>query len=71
MRKFIDEFHRVFGSCDELDGFISADGWPESFRYDEKKAVQVLAAFPDGHGETESGDAEVCAALEAACALLN
>lgn len=70
MRKFIDEFHRVFGSCDELDGFISADGWPESFRYDEEKAICVLATFHDGYGETEMGDAEVCVALEDAGALI-
>ena len=71
MQKLIGEFRRVFGSCDELDGFVSADGWPESFRYDEEKAIRVLATFPDGYGETETGDAEVCSALEDAGALLN
>ena len=35
-------------------------------RYDEGKAAAVLAAFPPMYGVTETGDADVCAALDAA-----
>lgn len=69
---FEAEFRRVFGSCNVAFGgnvafgAVFADGWPEPVRYDAAKALPVLARFDDGHGATEKGDAEVCAALEAA-----
>lgn len=67
----VTEFRRVFGECYvHDDGGLFAADWPESVRYDEDKAVPVLARFDDGHGATEKGDAEVCRALEAAGAVI-
>lgn len=64
---FEDEFYRVFGSIYiDDEGRVRAEGWPEYVRYDEGKAAAVLAKFEYRHGEDEYGDAEVCAALEAA-----
>ncbi len=61
---FYDEFRRVFGSCNvELDGRVWADGWPDPYLYQEETATEVLRRFPDGHGMTEAGDAEVCGVL--------
>lgn len=67
---FEAEFRRVFGSCNVAFGAVFADGWPEPVRYDFGKGAEVLVRFDDGHGATEKGDAEVCAALEAAGAVL-
>ena len=64
---FEDEFYRVFGSLYVTDdGRVRAEGWPECVRYDEEAAAAVLAVFPARYGITETGDAEVCAALDAA-----
>ena len=71
MSDFTSEFARVFGSVNVDGDGVFADGWPEPVRYDEDKALPVLAGFDDGHGATERGDAEVCAALEAAGAVLS
>lgn len=75
--KFQSEFKRVFGSCNTYGGSCGidlayfADEWLEPITYDEDKASAVLARFGDGHGVTEKGDAEVCAALEAAGAVVS
>jgi len=64
---FAEEFYRVFGSIYIDDaGQVRAEGWPDYVRYDEGKATAVLAAFPPMYGVTETGDADVCAALDAA-----
>lgn len=64
---FEDEFYRVFGSIYiDDEGRVRAEGWPEYVRYDEEAAAAVLAKFEYRHGITETGDAEVCAALDAA-----
>ena len=64
---FAEEFYRVFGSIYiDDEGRVRAEGWPECVRYDEGKAAAVLAKFEYRYGTTEEGDAEVCAALEAA-----
>ena len=71
---FEAEFRRVFGSIEVADGggltYYSAEGWPEPVLYDFGKGAEVLARFADGHGATERGDSEVCAALEAAGAVI-
>ena len=71
---FVTEFERVFGSIEISDGggltYYSAVGWPEGVLYDAGRAVRVLAGFSDGHGLTETGDAEVCDALERAGAVI-
>ena len=72
------EFARVFGENKTTDSTIrtfayihfAASGWPESYDYDCRLAAEVLGNFPTGHGTTEAGDAEVCAELEAAGAVL-
>jgi len=64
---FEDEFQRVFGSIYIDDaGRARAEGWPDYVRYDFAKAAAVLAGFASMYGLTEEGDAEVCAALDAA-----
>ena len=69
MTQLHDEFWRVFGNCHVTADGIYADGWPDAIAYRADVAVQVLGRFADGHGTTEAGDAEVCAALEEAGAL--
>lgn len=64
---FTEEFHRVFGSIYiDDEGRVRAEGWPDYVRYDDGTAAAVLAAFPTRYGITETGDADVCAALDAA-----
>ena len=64
---FEDEFYRVFGSCIiDDEGRARAEDWPDYVRYDEGKAAAVLAKFEYRYGTTEEGDADVCAALDAA-----
>jgi hypothetical protein len=64
---FADEFCRVFGSIYiDDEGRVRAEDWPEYVRYDEETATAVLAAFPPMYGVTETGDSDVCAALDAA-----
>ena len=64
MTTLTQEFTRVFGTAHETDdGQLYADGWPQAFSY-TSKAMDVFRRFPDGHGLTEEGDAEVCSALE-------
>ena len=64
MTTLTQEFHRVFGSAHETEtGQLYADGWPQAYAYTDA-AIEVLRRFPDGHGLTEEGDAEVCTALE-------
>ena len=72
------QFTRVFGdvAVSEIVGpdddriHFAAGGWPESHVYDCRLAAEVLGKFPTGHGTTGAGDAEVCAELEAARAVL-
>lgn len=72
---FHDEFLRVFGSCiaDEDDPVaVRADDWPDFVRYDESVAIRVLKNFPPGFAvDDEDADAEVCAALEDAGAVID
>jgi len=64
---FAEEFRRVFGSIRiDDEGRVRAEGWPEYVRYDEEAAAAVLAVFPARYGITETGDADVCVALDAA-----
>jgi len=70
------EMRRVFGAPAEaasLGGGLAlahVDGWPERVTYRAAEAVAVLRGFGDAHGATEAGDAEVCAAVEAAGAFV-
>ncbi|ANS03321.1 hypothetical protein [uncultured Mediterranean phage uvDeep-CGR2-KM19-C37] len=72
------QFTRVFGdvAVSEIVGpdddriHFAAGGWPESHVYDCRLACEVLRQFARHHGTTEAGDAEVCAELEAAGAVL-
>ena len=72
------QFTRLFGdvAVSEIVGpdddriHFAAGGWPESHVYDCRLAAEVLGKFPTGHGTTEAGDAEVCAELKAAGAVL-
>lgn len=58
------EFKRVFGSADiTTDGRIQVYGWPTAYRYN-LCALPALQRFPDGYGETEKGDSEICDILE-------
>ena len=67
---FYDEFMRVFGSCgvhDDDPNAVLAEGWPDFVVVDDVQlATDILRRFPYRYGEDEYGDAEVCAALEAA-----
>lgn len=72
---FHGEFRRVFGSCvvDEDDpATVRADDWPDYVRYDESVAIRVLKNFPIKYAVDDAeGDAQVCAALEDAGAVID
>ncbi len=72
---FHAEFRRVWGSCvvDADDPVaVRADDWPDFVRYDESVAIRVLKNFPPGFAvDDEDADAEVCAALEDAGAVID
>lgn len=66
------EWRRVFphGTVYDFDGeTFTAEGdgsWPNLAVYDADLALRVLRKFPDEHGLSERGDAEVSRALEKA-----
>lgn len=70
------EMRRVFDADVEAasrhDGTarVAVDGWAGPVAYVSLTALRVLRGFADSHGSTAAGDAEVCAALEAAGALV-
>lgn len=69
------EVRRVFGNATvEQDTSetvrVLVDGWPDAVAYRGDLLMEVLGRFPDGHGTTEEGDAEVCHATNAAGAFL-
>jgi hypothetical protein len=69
---FRDEFERVFGDyVEDSRGGIRSLDWPAYVQYDHQIAVNVLSTSQDEHGTTEDGDAEVCAALESAGAVIS
>ena len=49
---------------------VTAEGWPDAIVYTPATLLPILCRYPDGHMRTEEGDAEVCAAIEAAGALV-
>jgi hypothetical protein len=69
------EFSRVFGGAivncySDGAAVVLVEGWPEAVRYDVVNALDVLGRYPDGHGSTEAGDAQVCHELERCGAFL-
>jgi hypothetical protein len=63
------EVRRVFGPADvryeaNNDCSVVVDGWPSRQYYHADRLGDVLKTFPDGYGEDEAGDAEVCRKLE-------
>ena len=70
------EVRRVFGDTfgveDGLDlttVIVSSPLWPEAITYRVVPLLATLSSIADGAGESERGDASVCAALETAGAV--
>lgn len=69
------EVRRVFGAGDVRPGppvgsdaadyvKVKVRDWPDGALYRARPLLAVLGTFPDGHGGTEDGDAEICLKIE-------
>lgn len=66
----VREMRRLGLDACERDGMVIVAGWPDAMRYHPSIAVSVLAGLPNRSAITERGDAAMCAALEAAGAVM-
>lgn len=76
--KAAKQVRRIFGEAEvEPEGDagdlvrVDIDSWPDAIIYRAGVLAEVLAGFPTGHGKTADGDAEICAALENAGAVVS